>query len=218
MTDQFKKIHPGAMSGMTGPLGGRGSKASPPRKRTRPQKERRKKPRKKDKTRKTLLSESSKRKLSRKAAKVSKSAAKRLVRPARVDTQETMMKKYGLTKAMVKATNKPLQKAINKRQSSREAKKIAAKHKKEINDDETNIRRLVNRVSDELIYKDRPETLKQYREYDRQHTPKKLAKAWEERALKQDLKSQEYKKIARKKIGNKRLHRQLKRDVKQRKN
>jgi len=45
MTDQFKKIHPGAMSGMTGPLGGRGSKASPPRKRTRPQKERRKKPR-----------------------------------------------------------------------------------------------------------------------------------------------------------------------------
>jgi hypothetical protein len=50
MTDQFKKIHPGAMSGMTGPLGGRGSKASPPRKRTRPQKERRKKPRKKDKT------------------------------------------------------------------------------------------------------------------------------------------------------------------------
>ena len=163
--------------------------------------------------RKTLLSEPSKKKLSRKAAKVSKSAAKRLVRPARVDTQEAMM-----NKAMVKATNKPLQKAINKRQSSREAKKIAAEHKKEINDDEANIRRLVNRVSDELIYKDRPETLKQYREYDRQHTPKKLAKAWEERALKQDLKSQEYKKIARKKIGNKRLHRQLKRDVKQRKN
>ena len=62
MTDQFKKIHPGAMSGMTGPLGGRGSKASLPRKRTRPLKERRKKPRKKDKTAKPESSMKTKKK------------------------------------------------------------------------------------------------------------------------------------------------------------
>lgn len=49
MTDYFKKITPGIMSGTTGPLGARGGKPSRPRKRKRPQKERRKKPRK-DKT------------------------------------------------------------------------------------------------------------------------------------------------------------------------